>query len=245
MFCPFCGNQIANEESIFCMNCGKKIHDDTPQPEFEQPDIEPSFVNRPAVEQPMVNQSTAGQPQPQSPQYVQPQAPSIASGNTTIVVKSKRNLIWIPIVAVIVAGAIVATCLFFFKSDEQKIRDRIDTFATACSESDIEGMINCFDSRTRKTYETMMSFTEGLMGGLTGFDLPLGDMVELFGMESGGQFEMKIEVHSVEINGDSAEVEVTMDDGSTTESDVIVMCKEDDDWYLDFSAITGEELSFY
>lgn len=208
------------------MNCGKKIQDSAPKP------AEPP-TPQPAVQQPVAPQYA----QPQAPQYaaVAPAAPSAP----VVVVKPRRNLVWIPIVAILLAGAIVAAIFLWPKSDEDKIRDRIESFTEACNDMDFEAIIACMDSTTRKQYETMMSATDGILGGITGIDLPYSDMAELMGMEAAGEMDMDIEIKSIEIDGDTANVEVVMSSGGEEEADTIIMCKEDDDWYIDFREMTG------
>lgn len=218
MFCPYCGNQLASADAAFCMNCGKKIPNNTQQPEMEKPSIE----------------------QPKAPQYTQPQAPASGLGNTPISIKPKRNPIWILVAVVIIVGAVFAAYMFFGKSDEQKIRDRIDDFEDACSDMDIEGMLECFDGRTRRQYDAMMGVTEGILGEVTGFDLPYGDMVGLMDINPGEDYDIDIEIHSINIDDDTASVEVTIyQDGTTSESSTITMCEEDGDWYIDMQAMTG------
>ncbi len=236
MFCPYCGTQVSND-SAFCMSCGKQLNATQAQaPTEQQAPVQPQ---QPVYQAP-VQQPVYQAPVPPVSAPAQVQIP-VSLGNP--VKNTKRTLlIVIPIVAVLVA-AIVLGCMFLFKSDEDKIRDRIDTFATACNEGDIEGMINCFDKKTRKTYEASMGLVEGLFGGITGVDIPIGDMVEIFGMEEmGGQLNMDITVESIAINGNTAQVKVTLSAEGEAETDEVVMCKEEDDWFIDMEATTGQSM---
>jgi len=215
MFCPFCGAQMP-ENGSFCAKCGKKLGDAAGQ-------------SAPAT------QNTA----PAQPVYVQAPAPA----PVTVKVRGSRFgwIKWVVILAII-AGAAFAAYKIFFKSDEQLIRDRIDTLEEAYNDMDMEEMFGCFDKQTRKAYDTVIGMAEGLIGGVTGFDLPLGDMMELGGMEMGGEVEMEIEILSIEINDDEATVEITMNYGEKQESDTLKMCKEDSDWYIDYSGTTGQSI---
>lgn len=250
MFCPFCGSQINSEQALFCMNCGKKIHDDSQQSELEPPELEQPNVAQPEFEQPVVQQSAPQQAMynqapvsnPSVPQFT-PVAQGASTGTTVVTVKTGNKFLWIPVVAIILAG-VIAIAVFLMggsKSDEEKIRDRINVFTAACNDMDMEAMMECMDRTTRRQYETMMGFADGLLGGITGIDLPYSDIATLFGMESAGEYEMIIEIHNIEINGDAANVEVSMSDANSTESenDTMVMCKEDDEWYIDFNEMTG------
>lgn len=262
MFCPYCGYEIEDESYVFCKNCGKKVKEEEEQPEIGDVSVETN-INQPAsqqfssqqsvgkqsaIKQPVVQQPVVQQPASTAPvlNQVQSAAPAVP-GNVNVTVKTGgHKAVWIPIISVILIGAIVAVCMFFFKSDEQKIRDRIDTFFTACGETDIEGMVECLDSKTRKTYETMMGLTQGLLGGITGFDLPLGDMFELYAMDSSESFEMDYEIGTIKIDGKKATAKVTMKNGNgESETSDVVLCKEDDDWFIDLEGTTGEELRLY
>ena len=250
MFCPYCGKQIPNE-AAFCMSCGNKIT--PPQPHTPaQPAPEQQTAYQAPVQPQAPAQPTYVQQAPVQQPPVQYQAPAnsniasqlVACGNTAVKSKAKFFIL-IPIIAVLI-GAIVFASLYFFKSDEDKIRDRLDTFAAACNDGDIESMVECFDKKTRKYYETSIGLVEGIFGGLTGVDLPIGDMFELFGMqEMGGQVNMELIVNSIQINGNTAIVNITMSESGNIETDQIKMCKEDDDWFIDLEGTTGQTLSFY
>ena len=167
------------------------------------------------------------------------QAPLQASAGPTIVVKKGSKLWLIPVLVILVAMVVAVAVFLRTKSDEDKIRERIDNFSVACSDMDIEAMIDCMDSKTRKQYETMLGFTDGLLGGIIGMDLPYSDMAMLFGMDSFEDIEVKFLINSIEISGDTAKVEVEMLDGDKSESDTLVMCEEKGDWYIDFTEMTG------
>ncbi|MBR3592838.1 MAG: zinc-ribbon domain-containing protein [Clostridia bacterium] len=222
MFCPNCGTQIPNN-SAFCMNCGKPIN--------------PSPAQQQSVQQPVYQPPVQTSLPQQSPARIM---------NTNISVKKSKGYLFalIPLVIVLV-GAIIFLCANFFKSDEQKIRDRLDTFSESCNDGDIEEMINCFDKKTRKTYDMSLGLVEGIFGGMTGFDLPIGDMFEIFGMqEMKGSMNVQIDIESIEINGNDAVVKVTLYSEGEAEAEEIIMCKEDDDWYIDLEGTTGQSILY-
>ncbi len=151
------------------------------------------------------------------------------------------------ILSVVLVVSFCCSCSFlnFFKSDEQIIGERIEAFASAYSDGDFEALFGCFDKRTRKTYETVLGVADGIFGGLTGFDIPIGDLFELGGMYAAGEFDMQIEIESIEVKGDKAIAKVTMIADGDSESEEFVLCKEDYDWYIDYEGTTGEQLKLY
>ena len=144
---------------------------------------------------------------------------------------------WTIALSVIAAIAVLLFALFY-KTDEQKIEDRIESFNIACNSGDIQGMFDCFDKYTRQMYSTTIGLTEGIIGGLTGFDLPLGDLFNLFAMDSfGGEgLGLEIEIESIEVNDHTAIVTLTDACAENLGQDTIIMCKEEDDWFIDLRA---------
>ncbi len=155
--------------------------------------------------------------------------------------RKRGGITWLIVLAVIAA---IASALFFFfyESDEEKIQNRLDSFADACNDMDIQEIFYSFDKQTRMLYDTSIGVTEGLVGGLIGFDLPIGDMLEWGGLEMGGQFSIDIEVLSITIDEDEAAVEASITIDGKTETDTIYMCQEGSDWYIDYKATTGESV---
>ena len=139
---------------------------------------------------------------------------------------------WVKVLAilVVIAGIIFAAIQLLFPSDEDLIRDRIETFTEACNDGDIEVLIGCFDKQTRTLYDASMGIAEGLMG----------ELMELGGLQLGGMMDVDIEIKSIKIDDDEAEVDMVMTANGETVSDVIQMCEEDGDWYIDASSIMGE-----
>lgn len=272
MFCSFCGKELP-DHAAFCMECGKAL----PQTPASAPATAPAAPAAPAQApvtyaaasvpaaypaQAPVTYATAAPAAP-APQVVQPpvvQAPTVpvaapqmampSAGGVHVAVKTGGFgwLKWVIPLVVVIVGAVLSYFVFFSPSDEDKIRDRIETFNTACEEGDVGGIIDCFDRKTRKLYDATIGIAEGLFSAITDFDLPLGDLVEAFGLPE-GELEGALEVQSISINGSRAVVEVSItyetNEGSATESATVYMIKEDSDWYIDFEETTGEELSFY
>lgn len=179
-------------------------------------------------------------PQYPAPSYAPAQMPSpspVVAGAAKAASKVGSGVKWTIILSAIAAIAVLLVALFY-KTDEQKIEDRIEAFNIACSNSDLQGMFDCFDKYTRTMYSTTIGLTEGIIGGLTGFDLPLGDMLNLFAMESAGAEGMglELEIESIEVNENSAIVTLTAECAENIGQETIVMCKEGDDWFIDLRA---------
>lgn len=248
-FCPFCGTKLT-EGAAFCVECGKKLPvlNEAQQPTAQQP-----TAQQPTAQQPTAQQPTA--PVAQAAPVVQAAAPvstsasvvtAATAGVASAAVKAVRprpaKYIALGLVFVLVAAIVTFAAMYFLKSDEQKITERVEDFSEAISDMDMEDMMECFDKRTRKTYEVTIGLTEGILGGITGFDLPLGDLIELGGLQYGGEYDVNIQIKKIEINGNSATVYVSMNDGTKTEEDEMIMCKEGNDWYIDYEATTGSPM---
>jgi len=207
---------------MFCTYCGSKITDDGA--------VFCMKCGKRIIDTPC---------QPTPPQAVCAPTPTPVYAAPAVVVKKGGKLWLIPVLALLTAIAVAASVLFWPKSDEDKIRERIDDFSAACSDMDMEGMIDCMDSKTRKQFDAMMGLTDGLLGGIIGMDLPYTDMAMLFGFDSYEDIEVDFRINAIEISGDTAKVEVTMLDGNKTEEDTLVMCEEKGEWYIDFTEMTG------
>ena len=232
-----------------------------PQPAVQQPYAPQSAAQQPYAPQSAAQQTYAPQPTAQSfapqptaqpvsamqsvakqPFAPRPAAPRMPSIGVQIGGGRKRaGLTWLIVLAALVA---IASALFFFfyESDEEKIQNRLDSFADACNDMDIQEIFYSFDKQTRMLYDTSIGITEGLVGGLIGFDLPIGDMIEFGGLELGGQFNIDIEVLTITVDDDEAAVEASITIDGKTETDTIYMCQEGSDWYIDYEATTGESI---
>lgn len=127
-------------------------------------------------------------------------------------------------------------CLFGCgKSDEELVRERIDTFVTTYNDGDFDGVLECFDAKTRKTLEATFNVMGGLIGGLTGFSFDLGDFFTL-GIAMMDGDVLAIEVSEVSINGEQAVATAQMgytDIGEESVENVyITLIKEKGDWFI-------------
>lgn len=126
-----------------------------------------------------------------------------------------------------------------FKSDEDLIHERVDAFFFALNSGDMEAAFECMDAKSRNTYQAMINLTEGIMGSLIGFDLPMADLFALTIGTSSGDF-MSAQVHKIEVTSETtATVTLTMnisddrmDLDETVEYVPMEMIKEQGDWYI-------------
>ncbi len=127
---------------------------------------------------------------------------------------------------------VIISCLFIFnRSDEDKILDRLNDFATAYSEGDADGLIDCLDKRSKNQVEGML----GIGGSLLGIDIE-----DIFGFSVGATDDgMTIEVLNITfINENTAEVEVNLiydqsfPYSSNKDHETFDMIKENNDWYI-------------
>jgi hypothetical protein len=135
-------------------------------------------------------------------------------------------------------------------TDEDLIRERIDTFCTCYNNGDLDGAIDCLCAKSRNTAKASLKLAEGIGKALLGdLDLPdLGlSMSDMFGLGVGVMGEddlLVIRITEIRISGDTAVVTGVLDmnydfevgedhvKGPTGESVTIQMVKEDGDWYI-------------
>ncbi len=137
------------------------------------------------------------------------------------------------IIAVLLIACIIVIggLLIFNRSDEDKILDRLNEFATAYSEGDADGLIDCLDKRSQNQVEGML----GIGGSLLGIDIE-----DIFGFSVGATDDgMMIEVLNITFtNEKTAEVEVNLiydqsfPYSTNKDHETFDMIKENNDWYI-------------
>ncbi len=162
---------------------------------------------------------------------------------------SKRFLAFL--LCLCVLGSVLCSCDLFAEkpSDEKLIQKRIDRFLHFFNAGDLEGVLSCMDSKTRKTYQSAINIGEGIAGMLGAGNISLSD---LFGVSVGlseNDELLSVEIYSIEVEDDAAEVIVMMSYNQTVlgstvsheENTLFEMKKEDDDWYIrDFNTYYGD-----
>ncbi len=136
------------------------------------------------------------------------------------------------VIVILVCIIIVAVLLLnssLFKSDTKKIEERIEQFSAQYNDGDLEGVLECFDTKTRN----MLSGTIGLGSSFLGFN-----MNDLFGLSVGllsDEDLLYITIDSIEVDGSKGVVyaRIGFRGYMSQESDVVIhMAKEGFKWYI-------------
>ena len=124
------------------------------------------------------------------------------------------------------------------RSDEEKIRDRVDTFVTALNAGDADAAIGCLDAKNRNLLNATLNIGGGLLGSLIGVEVDARDVLALaIGLSSDAQ--ISAEIKEIKITSDTtATVSLTATakiGGETgTENLTLDMVKEMGNWYFYF-----------
>lgn len=115
------------------------------------------------------------------------------------------------------------------KSDEDKIRERMDKFVTAYNNGDYEGMLECIEPVKRKQYEAAYNMLGSIGSGLLGFDFSVSDLMGLSAMVMTEEEKLSLEITRISVlDGGRALVYVRNSNGEETFS----MVKDGRDWYF-------------
>ena len=137
----------------------------------------------------------------------------------------------VTVIIVVVQGEVP----FIGKSDEELIRERIAAFEDAYTSGDYDGMMECLDKQMQSVTEASLGLMDGLMSGMTGFDLGIG-MSDMFGIVGiMGDFADFI-IDDIQIEGDNAVVTLTMNMNmygeTASQQTALPMVKENGDWFI-------------
>ena len=139
--------------------------------------------------------------------------------------------------------ALVLFCgLYFYKetvkTDEEQIKDRIDSFLTAYNTGDGKGVLDCLDAKTRNKFEAAINITESIVGTFTkGCDISIYDLFAVgTGVLTDGEL-LSVEIQQITLTDEeNATVDITMtykdNLSEITDDAVFVMVKENDGWYV-------------
>lgn len=130
---------------------------------------------------------------------------------------------------------LLAGC-FLVKSDEEMIRERLEEFTTAYNTGDLAAVLNCFNAKTRNTYQSLLNVGDSLTG-MAGLGLGLSNLWSLGVATMGPGDVLSLSNLRISISGDTrARVTATMEfhdgDGESREDVAIPMIKEKGDWYI-------------
>ncbi len=125
------------------------------------------------------------------------------------------------------------------KTDEEMIKSRVESFFEEYNAGDMEGVLECMDSKTKNTYESATNMIDALIGK-TGYSINLSDM---FGFSVGVISEGNLfEVGDMNItltSDETADVSTVLsysdktDKGNSEEKVIISMKKEKSDWFIE------------
>ena len=144
---------------------------------------------------------------------------------------------WKRLLLLICIFGMIPTMLCGCKSDEVKIQERLDEVVFAFNSGDMEGVLNCYDAKTRNVNKAVLEIGDGLLG-MGGIDIGLSSLFALtVGLQSEGDI-VKVEDVQITMNSDGTRAEVSaklLFDGAGGGYDAPIqmsMVKENGDWYL-------------
>ncbi len=133
----------------------------------------------------------------------------------------------------------------FFKSDEQKMKDKINRFITSYNSGDVDAMTETLDSQSRQVINSTLNIADSLIGSFTGFNISIKDVFSLC-FNFSGNFERLtiISFDDFQIKESSAVVYVSVvgskSGAESSQSATFKMIKENGDWFIrDFSNVGG------
>lgn len=134
---------------------------------------------------------------------------------------------------VLLLFSLLASCNPKPKTNEELIKERIETFLTAYNTGDMDTVLACLETKTRNTFQATLNLLGGLAGGLTGVDVDMSDLFSLGIATSDGDF-MELEITDINITDETNATVTTQMDlaGTGTQTIYFVMVYENDGWYI-------------
>ncbi len=139
----------------------------------------------------------------------------------------------------ILSVSFLSGCNLLIKSDEELIEERINSFVSAYNSGDADGLLECFDSKTKTTMKSALGIGNSLLGGLIGFDISLSDIFGLgMGITDGDVLTVQ-EIKDIRVGTDTATADVTIvfsdewgGSGTTTDDCTFYLKSENGGWYI-------------
>ena len=145
---------------------------------------------------------------------------------------------------VLIVTLLLSGCSFF-KSDEQLMKDKINSFVTSYNSGDVEGMIDTLDSQSRQIAKSTLELSDTLISSLTGISVSVKDVFALC-ISFSDDFDTLtiVSFDDFQVGESTATVSVTVAGEKSgteeTEQAEFKMKKENGDWYInDFYGIGG------
>ncbi|MBQ7546278.1 MAG: hypothetical protein IJT41_04850 [Clostridia bacterium] len=156
-----------------------------------------------------------------------------------------KKIIALFLVLTMVGGAVYY--FFFYKTDDEKIAARLSAFEKSYASGDMDGIMKCFDTKSRNAYKgigTLGSMFGGKAGPFS-FNFGGDTISSLFSLGVATlNLEIKITIQSISYTDDqhavvAAELWSSENyiEGENTEPIIFNMVKEKNEWYIseDFS----------
>lgn len=117
--------------------------------------------------------------------------------------------------------------------NEELIRARINAFAKAYNEGDMEKVLECLDAKSRNAMQAMLDLLGGVASKYAGFTIDLKDLFSL-GVSITADDFMGLEIQSIVIDDakKTASVKTSMRLENQTATIYFDMVHEDDDWFI-------------
>lgn len=131
----------------------------------------------------------------------------------------------------------ISTMLCGCKNDEVKIQERLDAVLFAFNSGDMEGVLDCYDAKTRNVNKAVLGIGDGLLE-MGGIDIGLSSLFALtVGLQSNGELvcieDVQITISTDGMRADVAAILCYEGTGSTFDTPLqITMVKENGDWYI-------------
>ena len=220
LYCVRCGAGYSNDAK-FCGNCGAAIpfvdalggiDAGTSSDRNRQPKIQAEPIENAGAEPPWTKNGRRPEKK------------------TSLLVKLVSTVVLL-VVAVFALAALL-------NSDDEKIKNRLDTYAAAYTAGDFDKMVDCFDPKTKNTMKAIAGIGSALIGI---------DVKDLFGAVMGiGPSVMSedttitITVHNIDHKSKtSAEVIISLNFAGTQTDGKLEMMKTGNslfgEWYIDLS----------
>ncbi len=121
-------------------------------------------------------------------------------------------------------------------TDEELIRECVQTFITAYNEGDMDTVLNCLNAKNRNAMEAILNLVGGAVGSYIGVDINLKDLFAI-GVSTVSGDLMKLNITDISItsnsDGKSATVTTSMDlAGTGAQTVYFSMVYEHDGWYI-------------
>lgn len=144
---------------------------------------------------------------------------------------------WKRIVILVSISAMLGMLLCGCKSDEDKIRERVEMVVFSFNSGDAEGFLDCYDAKTRNVNKAVLGIGDSLLG-MGGINIGLSSLFALtVGLQSNGDL-VRVEDIQITMNADRTRATVNATlyyenaDGGYDSPLQISMIKENGDWFI-------------